>query len=357
MPQKIENIDPNFRPQANTAEDGFCFRPLWEWENVVVDGLFPGTFCRIDPAALPRIPSEGVRTLAWHTAGGTVRFRVPGGRFFVRMMLRYGSDMSHMPRSGSGGLDVYCGSGFGRTFCAALRPASSGPELVAGEIRLPAGEEEALLHLPLYDGVKNLELGFPEGVTPQPPTPYRVEEPVVFYGSSITQGGCASRPGNAYPAMISRMLDCSFRNLGFSGNAKGEPEMADYIAGLRMSAFVYDYDHNAPDVPWLARTHLPFLQRILAAQPELPVVLVSKPDFHNGSPAVNNARRDVILRSFLWARENGYRAEFVDGAALFSGPLSGDCTVDGCHPNDLGFSRMAAGIAPALARVMGLRRA
>lgn len=163
MPQKIENIDPNFRPQANTAEDGFCFRPLWEWENVVIDGLFPGTFCRIDPAALPRIPSEGVRTLAWHTAGGTVRFRVPGGRFFVRMELRYGSDMSHMPRSGSGGLDVYCGSGFGRTFCAALRPASSGPELVAGEIRLPAGEEEALLHLPLYDGVKNLELGFPEG--------------------------------------------------------------------------------------------------------------------------------------------------------------------------------------------------
>lgn len=357
MPQKIENIDPNFRPQANTAEDGFRFRPLWEWENVVTDGLFPGTFCRIDPAALPRIPSEGVRRLVWNTAGGRVRFRVPGGRFFVRMMLRFGNDMSHMPRSGSGGLDVYCGSGFGRTFCAALRPVTGEPELVAGEIRLPAGEEEALLHLPLYDGLEWLELGFPEGVAPQRPAPYRVEKPVVFYGSSITQGGCASRPGNSYLAMISRMLDCNFHSLGFSGNAKGELEVAEYIAGMQMSAFVYDYDHNAPDAEWLARTHLPFLQKILAAQPELPVVLVSKPDFDNGSRAENSARRDVILRSFLWARENGYRAEFVDGASLFSGPLSGDCTVDRCHPNDLGFSRMAAGIAPAIARMMGLRRA
>lgn len=353
MSQKIEELDPNFREKTQ-PQDGFCCRPLYAWPDVETGGLFPGTFCRIDPAAAGRIPSEGVRHLVWNTTGATVRFRVPGGRFFVRMALRFGNDMSHMPRSGMCGLDVYCGTGLRRRFCAAIRPEKTGPVTVSGVIALPDGEEEALLHLPLYDGVTQLELGFPEGVAPQKPAPYRIAEPVVFYGSSITHGGCASRPGNTYPAMISRMLDCPIYNLGFSGNAKGEPEMADYIAGMRMSAFVYDYDHNAPDLAHLARTHRPFLQRILEAQPSLPVVLVSRPDFQNGNPEENRSRRDLIMQTYLRAREAGCRVEFADGSALFSGPLASDCTVDGCHPNDLGFFRMASGIAPLLARVMGL---
>lgn len=352
MAEKIEKLDPNFREQE--LKGGFCYRDLYSCENVAVGGLFPGTFCRMNPEILPQIPSEGVRELAWHTAGATVRFRVPGGRFAVRMKLRYGGDMSHMPRSGIGGLDVYFGTGTGRTFCTGFRGETSGARDVAGEVTLPSGEEEVLLHLPLYDGVTQLELGFPEGIQPERPAPYRIDKPVLFYGSSITQGGCASRPGNCYTAMISRLLDCSTWNLGFSGNAKGEPEMASYIAELPMSAFVYDYDHNAPSSEHLERTHLPFLRTILEKQPDLPVVLVSKPDYHNcnANRKDNDKRRETILRTYLWAREQGYRVEFVDGSTLFKGPFAMDCTVDGCHPNDLGFSCMAQGIAPLLQRIM-----
>ena len=83
----------------------------------------------------------------------------------------------------------------------------------------------------------------------------KYEKPVCFYGSSITQGGCASKPGNSYNAMLARWLDFPQVNLGFSGNGKGEDTMAEYIASLDMSAFVYDYDYNAPTTEHYEATH------------------------------------------------------------------------------------------------------
>ena len=94
------------------------------------------------------------------------------------------------------------------------------------------------------------------------PTPYTLERPMVFYGSSITEGGCATRPANAYTALLSRWLDADYINLGFSGSAKGEMEIANYIAGLDMSVFILDYDHNAPTIEHLAETHEPFFKMI-----------------------------------------------------------------------------------------------
>lgn len=349
MAGKIEKMDSNFRKAE--LRGGFLYQDVSCYPAIVIDGVFPGTFCRMDPSVLDRM-SEGVRGGAWHTAGACIRFRVTGGKFAVRMLLRDGNDMAHMPRGGIGGAAIYTGIGQDRIFCNCCRPATSGAKEVTGEVTLPSGEEEVTMYLPLYDGVETLELGFPEGVTPEAPAPYAIELPVVFYGSSITQGGCASQPGNCYTNMISRMLDCKTWNLGFSGNAKGEPEMAEYIAGMPMSVFVMDYDHNAPSVEHLERTHLPFLKTILEKQPNLPVVMVSKPDFYNGNRVDNERRREIILKSFLWAREHGYKVEFVDGRTLFDGPLSRDCTVDGCHPNDLGFARMALKILPAIKRVL-----
>ncbi len=95
MSEIIEKFDPNFRQPE--LRGGFRYTPLYDCPNVAVGGLFPGTFCRIDPEYLPKIPSEGVQGLAWHTAGATVRFRVPGGKFAFRVILRDGGDMSHMP--------------------------------------------------------------------------------------------------------------------------------------------------------------------------------------------------------------------------------------------------------------------
>ena len=120
MAETIEKLDPNFRSQ--TLQGGFVYQDLYQLKEVRVSGLFEGTFCRMDPEALSGIPSEGLQQLAWNTAGATVRFRVPGGRFAVRMELRFGGDLPHMPRTGLGGLDVYCKAGLDRTFHACFRP-------------------------------------------------------------------------------------------------------------------------------------------------------------------------------------------------------------------------------------------
>ncbi len=151
-----------------------------------------------------------------------------------------------MPRSGSSGFDLFAGpAGKPPFFRKAFMP-ENGRREVSGEVFLPGREErDILLNFPLYNGVQEIAVGLPPDSWLKPPSPFRFPSPVVFYGSSITQGGCASRPGNAYPAIVCRELNADMFNLGFTGNAKGEPEMAAYIAGLDMSALVLDYDYNA----------------------------------------------------------------------------------------------------------------
>ena len=183
----------------------------------------------------------------------------------------------------------------------------------------------------------------------------RFRKPVVFYGSSITQGGCAGKVGSCYSTILARRLDAAQINLGFSGNAKGEEVMAHYIAGLEMSAFIFDYDHNAPNVDHLRRTHEPFFRIVRQAQPQLPIVLVSKPDF-DGYPDENRERRNVILQTYANAVAAGDRhVYFVDGETLFGRGDRDMCAVDGCHPTSLGFLRMADRLEPVLRRALADR--
>ncbi|MBO5897735.1 MAG: hypothetical protein J6R04_01860, partial [Clostridia bacterium] len=114
--------------------------------------------------------------------------------------------------------------------------------------------EDVTVYLPRNVHVNALEIGIDDGAEIEAPTPYKYEKPIVFYGSSITEGGCATIPTNAYTAKVARRLNADHLNLGFSGNAKGELCMADFINTLDMSVFVLDYDHNAPTVEHLAAT-------------------------------------------------------------------------------------------------------
>lgn len=109
---------------------------------------------------------------------------------------------------------------------------------------------------------------------------YAVKKPVVYYGSSITQGACASRPGNCYESILSRRLDCDYINLGFSGSAKGEDAIVDYIIGLDMSVFVMDYDYNAPTPEHLEKTHSKMFKAIRAEHPTLPIIIMPRPKFY-----------------------------------------------------------------------------
>ena len=193
-------------------------------------------------------------------------------------------------------------------------------------------------------------IGLQEGATVCAPEPYAIETPIVYYGSSITQGACASRPGNAYESKISLRLNADYVNLGFSGNAKGEQEMIDYISSLAMSAFVYDYDYNAPTVQHLADTHERMFQGIRSAHPKIPILLMSRPTFY---PTEEELKRLEIIRStYENALKKGDKNVWLlDGRKLME--LAGnEGTVDNCHPNDLGFASISKAVGDVLAQIL-----
>ena len=178
----------------------------------------------------------------------------------------------------------------------------------------------------------------------QAPTPHRINDPVLFYGSSITQGGCASRPGNAYPSIVGRHMNMDHVNLGFSGSGRAEPAMREFIANMDMQAFVSDYDHNAPDVAWLADTHYPLYKAVREKHPEIPIIFMTRPDIKpEGSRDFAFADcRSVIWKTYEKARADGdENVYFIDGFSLFCRADRDLCTVDGSHPGDYGFVKMA----------------
>ncbi len=206
---------------------------------------------------------------------------------------------------------------------------------------------QVIAWLPTLTDYNQLYIGVEKGAVLGGFSGYRYKTPVVFYGSSITMGCGASAPVNTYPALISRTLNTDFINLGFSGNAKGEPVIAEYIATLNMSAFVYDYDYNAPTVEYLEATHEKFFKIIREKQPDLPIIIMSRPNLPD---AVDTAKRfNVIMNTFINAQKSGdKKVRLINGANIFDGVYRDCCTHENCHPNDLGYMKMAEAVSGLL---------
>lgn len=307
-------------------------------------------FCRI-PSAVAEAVSETVRALYRNTSGGRIRFRTDAKRLYLRARFPGTVSLGHFAQSGITGLSVYVEKD-GRDVFAGLLTADRQTQL-EGEADLLSGDMKTVtVYMPLYNDVEQVTIGLDDKAEVLPDTGYAFPKPVVFYGSSITQGGCASRPGSDYAAILSRRLGFDYRNLGFSGGAKGERAMAEYIASLPMRAFVLDYDHNAPSPDELARTHEPFFRVVRRAQPELPVVLISKPDPDRNED--NRARFAVIRKTYENAVADGDRNVYlIDGSTFFADAVSiNDPTVDRVHPTDLGFYLMAQGVEPILKQIL-----
>ena len=177
--------------------------------------------------------------------------------------------MPHMPATGVSGVDLYAKDKAGRwQFVGNGRPNAA---IQHGFLHAASPASNCLLYLPLYNGVKSVEIGIPKGRTISTPDAGRFErrKPIVFYGTSITQGGCASRPGMAATAIVGRQLDTPVINLGFSGSGKMEPEMADLLAELDPSVYVLDCLWNM--TPELVSTRVePFVKKLRQAHPTRP---------------------------------------------------------------------------------------
>jgi hypothetical protein len=294
------------------------------------------------PLEVAKNVSESVATLCKYTTGGRVRFKTNSHFVSIIAELEDIGQLSIMPLSGLAGFDLYLNKNGYSTYYKSFVPPYDIADKYSGTIQFDTDEERDItINFPLYSGVKKLQIGLEGTATIAPGAQYIDRKPILYYGSSITHGCCASRPGNAYPAMISRNLNCDYINLGFSGSAKGEVAIADYIAGLDVSVFVCDYDYNAPNKEHLENTYPYLYGKFRESQPNTPVIFVTNPDVRPESDE-DVARREVIHQKYIQAVMSGDRnIYFIDGYSLFGGAGRGDCTVDACHPNDLGFYRMA----------------
>lgn len=350
---KIEDIDKNF---THTELDGFdlVFCDVKN-EPFSVSGLFGGDgFRRLPP--LTGV-CEGVNILSRNTAGGKVRFSTNSPYVAIYAEIGEACHMGHMTLAGSCGFDLYRLEDGEERFVSAFIPPTGivhGHEHFHSIKRISDTYTEMTsytLYMPLYNGVNTLHIGLAPESRVEKGADFMSDKPIVYYGSSITQGGCASRPGNAYPALITHKLNVDHVNLGFSGSAIGETAMAQYIGAMQKSAFVYDYDYNAPTLQHLADTHEAFFKELRRAAPLLPVIMISAPSI---APSEHwSQRRDVIKRTYENAVAAGDKnVYFLDGGHIFDG-LFADCsTVDGVHPNDLGFARMAEKLLPIVKKAL-----
>lgn len=343
----IAKIDKNF--EVRGAEGGMVYRDI-ESAPFKIYGLLRDDdgYCRM-PLETAAAVSDSVCRLSRCTAGGRVRFVSDAQTVCIRAKMKSVGKMPHFAFTGSAGFDLYADNMYAGTFAPPIDIKDGYESQV--KLQLDKKLYTFCINFPLYSGVVRLEVGLPEGSLLLPAPEYGTRGRIVYYGSSITQGACACRPGTCYQSIITRMLDCDHLNLGFSGAARAEDAAAQYIAGLDMRAFVYDYDHNAPDAEYLEKTHEPMFKTIRRAQPQLPIIMLSRPQpRQNGE---EKRRRDIIMRTYLNARDGGDdNVYFIDGGT-FAGDFGGDgTTVDNIHPNDLGFMCMAHSVGRLLKEIL-----
>lgn len=346
----IEKIDENFAVKSEIKRDGIRFYDI-EDEPFRIYGVFKenGRFVRLPEQTAKRV-SEGVEVLRKNTAGGRVRFATDSSYIAIHAVMDNIEVMPHFPLAGSAGFDMFIKTDGGDIYGGTFMPPSDMQNGYDEIIDIPQpGMKTVTVELPLYCNVVGLYIGLDENARLERAEDYTFENPIVYYGSSITQGGCASKPGSSYQSIISRMFDVNYINLGFSGSCKGEDAMAEYIASLDMSVFVYDYDHNAPTASFLEETHERFFQMFRRAKPDTPVIMMSRPKYYLTEDDI--LRRDIIRKTYENAVNSGDKnVYFIDGSSLMDDFIKDNGTVDGCHPTDSGFACMAKRLSAELER-------
>jgi hypothetical protein len=313
-----------------------------------------------------RLPGKAkgvVRTPVWNlshdSAGMCVRFVTDATSIQARWSVRSENlALVHMPATAVSGLDLYVKTESGRWRWLSVGrptkyPGNSG-ELVKD---LPAGKREYILYLPLYNGVRSVELGLPKDSTLAKAGPWSsgISKPIVFYGTSITQGGCASRPGMVHTAILGRQLNCPVINLGFSGNGKMEPEMADLLAELDPAVYSLDCLPNMTAAEVTERVE-PFVRTLRKAHPKTPILLVEDRSYTDSFLVSSKRQRNLESRAALRAAYERLLAAGTQGLHYLPGEDllgdDGEGTVDSSHPTDLGFMRQSDAFRPVLEKIL-----
>ena len=352
----VDKLDKNMKTETNV--EGFQF-----YDATKAPFTMYGTHKEEGADSLVRMPSKdaekvssAVYVMNRYPSGGRLRFKTDAEKIAVKCYMvdwHGGCNSSQFSRTGfdffsrENGEYIYVGA-----TSAPLGFEGGSFEVVANLKKSNAKMRDITMYMPIANPVADLYIGVPEGATLEVADEYTCPlKPVVYYGSSITMGMGAGRPGTIYQGFISRRFDWDFLNLGFSGNAKGELEMAEYVAGLEMSIFVLDYDHNSPNPEHLKETQMRFYKTVRKAQPDLPIVMCSRPvaNLKQGDDEARfNALWDNYQQGLAEGDQNLY---FVKGFEMFLPGMEQDSLADGCHPNDIGYFGMGKKIGDLLAEI------
>ncbi len=336
-----------------------------------------GVFYDSENARYARFPFEIAKTinneddnieiLSYYTAGGRIRFSTNSQA--ITVMVKYGKlvKMPHMTLVGSSGITICENTPSGEVFCGMFSPTFTDETGFVVKKQFFNNQTNDVknytLYFPLYNGVEEIILGFDKASIVDKGLTYSDIKPILYYGSSITQGGCASRSDLCYQSIIAKNNNVDYINMGFSGGAKGELPMAQYLSSVDCSVLVIDYDHNASSTQNLLDTHFRFYNEFRKGNKTCPIIFISKADYLNGDNEANKTIKQitrerylVIKQTYKKAKQLGDKNVYLIDGSKFYGKDYHLCTVDGCHPNTLGFYKMANGIIKTLNKAIKKRK-
>ena len=295
-----------------------------------------------------------VKYLFTHTAGMALLFKTNSNSIVARWKLTREKTYVNMTPITHSGLDLYI-----RVKGVWTYAGTGAPKALASEATLvkemESGEKECLLYLPLYNGIEHIEIGVSTGsyLTPLD-NPFRGK--VAVYGSSITQGASASRPGLAYLSQLTRMCNINFINLGLSGNEKMEAPVADMVADIDADVYVLDCAANPSDAEITERTAA-FVQKIRSRHADAPIIMIECVERELGTFNVKTremvaAHNRAFKEEYEQLKKAGVKNLYLIESINFLGS-DHEGTADGTHPNDVGFARFIEVIKPQLLAVIG----
>ncbi|NLN92217.1 MAG: hypothetical protein GX130_02775 [Candidatus Hydrogenedens sp.] len=350
--ESIEKLDPNMALVDPSGD--------WSWYDALLLGVEGKAWEETEndydrlPASAQGVVPDTVWKLSKHSAGMAVRFVTDAESISARWeVVNENLAMPHMPATGVSGLDLYVRMEKGWHWIGNGRPSAKTNQAVLAS-GIPEGSHEYMIYLPLYNGTVSLEIGIPPSASLSKGSA-RAEgkdKALVFYGTSITHGGCASRPGMAYPAILGRRFDMPVVNLGFSGNGKMEQAMGELLHEIDASAYILDCIPNMkPEL--IQERVVPLVKALRAARPGVPILLVENIEYQSGAfleaaRISHEEKNEALQESYGTLLGSEYISDlyYLPGNKLLGG--DGEATVDGVHPTDLGFQRMADALEPVL---------
>lgn len=356
---KLTDVDENFKVESPLGIENLVYHDI-KTTPFQIYGADQETFTR---EGLWRIPEDVAKEcgLTWGancTAGFRVRFQTDSEYVAVKVVFvdTIGNRLGGLTRMAC---DLYVDHYNSSIFAKRMVPDVDVTDRYEGIAHLETRKKRYFtLYLPTYTMVKAVYIGLEEGAFIGPGREYLDVKPVVYYGSSITQGGTCHRPGNTYQSVISRRNNVDHKNLGFSGMGMAQIPIMEYISGLDMSVFVYDgLNTKKKGIEFLKSIHERGFKIVREKNPELPIIILSWPRSECFDTEKHlkflNERRVVEMQTFINAVNSGdENVYFIDGTQYFNVPDGDICTTDGSHPTDYGFLRMADIIGNEIDRIL-----